>query len=258
MWFTDRHAGAAIAFTDADEGNVAAHTGEDPSEVAAHRAALEVTLGLPAGSLRFMRQVHGTTVVSFSTGTTDHSNGQEMSNAPEAPEADAAISDDGTPLAVLTADCLPVVFVAERAETTVPLTAVAHAGRRGLLDGVLQNTVRELRERGAESITAWVGPAICGSCYEVPDDMRTESAHLLPGIETVTSWQTPGLDLPGAARTLLEGLDVRVSDSSADRSEWCTLEHDALYSYRRDKTTSRLAGVVWVPSATTSAGKDTP
>ncbi|WP_317259695.1 laccase domain-containing protein [Kocuria atrinae] len=60
MWFTDRHAGAAIAFTDATEGNVAAHTGEDPAQVAAHRAALEDTLELSAGSLRFMRQVHGT------------------------------------------------------------------------------------------------------------------------------------------------------------------------------------------------------
>ena len=266
MWFTDQHAGAAIAFTDASEGNVAAHTGEDPAQVAAHRAALEKELGLPAESLRFMRQVHGTTVVSFSAhsaGDTDdlHASGaREMpgtSAVPEAPEADAAISEDGTPLAVLAADCLPVVFVAERAETNVPLTAVAHAGRRGLLDGVLQNTVHGLRKLGAQTITAWVGPAICGACYEVPEEMRAESARLLPGIEAETSWQTPGLDLPGAARTLLEELEVQVAETGADRSEWCTLEHDALYSYRRDKTTSRLAGVVWVPSAATTGGKDT-
>ena len=258
MWFTDRHAGAAIAFTDASEGNVAAHTGEDPARVAAHRAALEETLGLPADSLRFMRQVHGTTVVSFSARPSDQADDHPGSSVDEAPEADAAISDDGTPLAVLTADCLPVVFVAERPRTAVPLTAGAHAGRRGLLDGVLQNTVRELRERGAQTITAWVGPAICGSCYEVPEAMRAESAELLPGIETETSWQTPGLDLPRAARTLLEDLQVQVADTGADRSAWCTLEHEALYSYRRDKTTSRLAGVVWVPSVATTAGTDTP
>lgn len=258
MWFTDRHAGAAVAFTDATEGNIAAHTGEDPAQVATHRAALEATLKLPAGSLRFMRQVHGTTVVSFSAQHLAAASDPQTSPICEAPEADAAISDDGTPLAVLTADCLPVIFVAERADASVPLTAVAHAGRRGLLDGVLQNTVHELRERGARTITAWVGPAICGACYEVPENMRAESAQVLPGIETETAWQTPGLDLPRAARTLLEGLDVRVSDSGADDSEWCTLEHDALYSYRRDKTTSRLAGVVWVPSLVDSVGKDTP
>ncbi len=197
-------------------------------------------------------------MVSFAAQPSGDTNDHQVSAIPEAPEADAAISEDGTPLAVLTADCLPVVFVAERADTSVPLTAVAHAGRRGLLDGVLQNTVHELRERGAHTITAWVGPAICGSCYEVPENMRAESAQLLPGIETETSWQTPGLDLPGAARALLKELDVQVADTGADHSDWCTLEHDALYSYRRDKTTSRLAGVVWVPSVADSAGKDTP
>lgn len=253
MWFTDQLGGAAVAFTDATEGNLAAHTGEDPAEVAAHRRALEVELGLADGSLRYMHQVHGTDVVTVAS----HGDGSR-STALEAPVADAAISADGTPLAVLTADCLPVIFVAERPGAGMPLLAVAHAGRRGLLDGVLQNTVGALRERGATTLTAWIGPAICGACYEVPEDMRAESARVLPGIDTETSWHSPGLDLPGAARRVLEELRVRVADPGSVRSDWCTLEHTELYSYRRDKTTSRLAGVVWVPSAFEPAGKDTP
>lgn len=253
MWFTDRFAGAAVAFTDATEGNLAAHTGADPAQVAAHRRALEVGLGLAAGSLRYMHQVHGTDVVTFA------SNGGASRSTPlEAPVADAAISEDGTPLVVLTADCLPVIFVAERPGADTPLLAVAHAGRRGLLDGVLQNTVGALRARGATTLTAWIGPAICGACYEVPEDMRAESARMLPGIDTETSWHSPGLDLPGTARRVLEGLRVRVADPGSARSDWCTLEHTQLYSYRRDKTTSRHAGIVWVPPAFEPAGKDTP
>lgn len=253
MWFTDRLAEAAVAFTDASEGNIAAHTGEDPAHVAAHRAALESSLGLSPGTLRFLHQVHGTDVVIFDSDT-----GAPGPDGHRDPVADAAISLDGTPLAVLTADCLPVVFVAERPDHDVALLAVAHAGRRGLMDGILQKTVASLREHGAASITAWVGPAICGSCYEVPEEMRTESARLLPGIESDTSWHTPGLDLPGAAARILDELDVRLTEPVEHRSEWCTLEHDALYSYRRDKTTHRLAGVVWVPSPSATSGKDTP
>ena len=252
MWFTDRLDGAAVAFTDASEGNLAAHTGEDPDLVAAHRAGLESSLGVSPGAVRFLHQVHGTDVAVFGS----EARGIDP-DGHEAPVADAAISVDGTPLAVLTADCLPVVFVADRSGSELPLLAVAHAGRRGLLDGVLQNTVRALREHGGARITAWVGPAICGSCYEVPEEMRTESARVLPGIESETSWHTPGLDLPGAARGVLTELGVRLTEAVTDRSQWCTLEHDALYSYRRDKTTHRLAGVVWTPAVPTSPGKDT-
>ena len=236
MWFTEQRA-AAVAFTDATEGNLATHTGEDPAAVTARRAALEQRFGLPARSLRFLHQVHGTHVVALDAG----------SEPQDVPVADAAVSEDGTPLAVLTADCLPVVLVAERPGAPVPLTAVAHAGRRGLLDGVLERTVDALRDRGGRHLTAWIGPAVCGSCYEVPHELR-ESAHLA-GIASRTTWGTPALDLPGAAARLLRGLGVHVATGPVDRSRWCTLERPELYSYRRDRTTSRLAGLVWVPAA---------
>lgn len=238
MWFSEGRSGALVAFTDSAEHNLAMHTGDDPERVASNRAALEELLGLNEGALRFMHQVHGVAVVMTSA-----------EHVPEsAPRADAAVSVDGTALAVLTADCLPVVFVADSVDGGVPLTAVAHAGRRGLLDGVLQATVSALRERGGEHLTAWIGPAICGACYEVPEDMQADAARALPGIASRTRWGTPGLDLPGAAADLLAGLGVRVATQDVDRSAWCTLEHTELPSYRRDATASRLAGLVWVPT----------
>lgn len=244
MWFSERRA-AAVAFTDTTEGNLAGHTGEDPAAVSARRAELEHRLGLPGRSLRFLHQVHGTRVVRLGAGR----------DPDEAPVADAAVSEDGTPLAVLAADCLPVVFEAENPRSPLPLTGVAHAGRRGLLDGVLDRTVAVLRERGGRDLTAWIGPAICGSCYEVPTELRDASGERLEGIAAQTSWGTPGLDLPGAASRRLRELGVRVATDHVDRCRWCTLEHTDLYSYRRDRTTSRLAGLVWVPEASTGSGK---
>ena len=76
----------------------------------------------------------------------------------------------------MVADCIPVVLVGQCQDGGLVL-AVAHAGRKGLLDGVLQRTVAAMHEAGAENICAWLGPSICGSCYEVPEQMRTASAE---------------------------------------------------------------------------------
>ncbi|RKQ36172.1 polyphenol oxidase family protein [Kocuria tytonis] len=235
MWFQSEDSAAGIAFTDVTEGNLAAHTGDDPAAVARRRRAVETALGI--GPVRYVRQVHGTTV-------------QDVTGTPapaSAPEADAAVSADGTPLGILTADCLPVVLVGRPGEARngPPVLAVAHAGRRGLLDGVLQRTLGVVRGHGARDVTAWIGPAVCGRCYEVPPEMAEDAQRVLPGIAVTTSWGTTGLDLPGAARTLLEAQGVAVAPECADRRAWCTLEHENLYSHRRDSTPGRLAGLVW-------------
>lgn len=241
MWFRTEWSGVGVAFTDAAEGNLAAHTGDDPAAVTGRRRGLEPVLGVD--TVRWVHQVHGT-VVHDVTGT---------GIPPVAPEADAAVSADGTPLGILTADCLPVVLVGQR-PAAEPVLAVAHAGRRGLLDGVLQRTVGAVRGHGAQRVRAWIGPAVCGCCYEVPPEMAAEAERVLPGIASVTGRGTPGLDLPGAARTLLGSLDVAVADDGSDRAAWCTLEHPELYSYRRDRTSGRLAGIVWRTDRT--HGKD--
>ncbi|MGP5217802.1 polyphenol oxidase family protein [Arthrobacter rhombi] len=226
---------AHVAFTSTADGNLALHVGDRQQEVLQRRRSLENRLGLAAGALRFMNQTHSVTVHSVD------SSEQETSDGPTwGPDADALLSPNGsTPLAVMVADCLPVVFIATGGDGGL-VTAVAHAGRHGLLGGILQNTVTAIREAAGESIHAWIGPSVCGSCYEVPAEMAAAAAEVMPGIESHTSWGTPSLDLPGAATMLLEGLGVDVTATGV-----CTVEDRNYYSYRRDARTGRLAGIVW-------------
>lgn len=221
-------------FTDTAAGNLALHVQDDPVSVRDNRARLAAAIGAAGERLHFMNQVHSAKVAAVPpTGA---------SAAPEnAPEADALVSADAAaPLAVLVADCLPVLFAGTTAAGE-QLSAVAHAGRRGLLDGILPNTVSRLRNLGAVSVRAWIGPSICGRCYEVPADMQQHAAGILPGAVSTTSWGTPALDLAAAAAAQLDGLGV-----AADRSAGaCTLEQERLYSYRRNPVTGRFAGLVW-------------
>ena len=114
---------------------------------------------------------------------------------------------------------------------------------RGLLDGVLPAVVEALRARGAQRISAQIGPCVCAQCYEVPEQMAEESEQSLPGIRTTTRWGTPGLDLPGAAARQLEQLGVQV-EVVAEDSPRCTLENEGLSSHRRDPSSGRIAGIV--------------
>ncbi|MGO1695519.1 MAG: polyphenol oxidase family protein [Arthrobacter sp.] len=235
---------AQVAFTSTAEGNLALHVGDHAPEVLQRRRRLEDRLGLEPGSLRFMNQTHSVTVHTVEPRPAAPN--QQVDPARDAgvgersAEADALLSPDGSiPLAVMVADCVPVVFVAARDDGGL-VTAVAHAGRNGLLGGILTNTVEAIREAGGARIHAWIGPAVCGACYEVPADMASDAAAVMPGIEARTSWGTPSLDLPGAAATLLAGLDVDVTSTGV-----CTVEDQEYYSYRRDARTGRLAGIVW-------------
>lgn len=222
--------GFRVAFTNASAGNLALHVGDDPDAVRSRRSALEARMGVGPGQLRFMEQVHSADVRSVG----------ELAPG-EVPTADALVSPDGSaPLAVMVADCLPVIFAGESGRGVV--TAAAHAGRRGLLDGILPNTVAALRAAGAARIQAWIGPGVCGRCYEVPDAMLAE-AHHLPGAASLTSWGTSALDLPAAATLQLQRLDV-----SAERVPGCTMEEADLFSHRRDAPTGRFAGLIWQPS----------
>jgi YfiH family protein len=177
-----------------------------------------------AGSLHFMNQVHGNTVAVMDA----HS---------PAPEADAMVSR-GEPLAVMVADCIPVLLAGESADG--PVLAAVHAGRPGIASGVLPAAVRSMESLGASRIRAWMGPSICGSCYEVPADLRDEVSALVPETRSTTSWGTPALDLPAGARAQLETSGVALEYAGP-----CTLETETLYSYRRDHNTGRFAGLVW-------------
>jgi polyphenol oxidase len=223
-----------VAFTDTRAGNLALHVGDNPDEVLHRRELLEREAGLGAGGFRFMNQVHGNDV-AFIGAAEGH------------PTADAMVSH-GVPLAVMVADCVPVVLVGERLDApgdageagVSPVFGVVHAGRPGVAKGVVPAAVREMRAAGASRIAAWVGPSICGACYEVPAGMRDDVAAGVPAAWSTTSWGTPGLDLPAGVRSQLAAEDVRVEYSGP-----CTLENEGLFSYRRSRHAGRFAGLVW-------------
>ena len=206
---------------------------ETAQDTARNRRELERQLGIMPGTTRFVSQTHSTTALE--TGDVGWAEQDTLG------EADAIISPDGTdPIAILVADCLPVAFT-----TDYGPTAVAHAGRVGLLGGILQNTVQQLRAQdasGTGTIQAIIGPGICGQCYEVPEIMRDEAAGEYPEIASTTSWNTPSLDLPATAETILRSAGVNVF-----RVPECTYTNDQLYSHRRHPGIGRLAGFVWKP-----------
>jgi YfiH family protein len=223
-WRADILPGVSAAFTDTGAGNLALHVGDDPGQVELRRAELEQRIGIARQGLRFMNQVHGVTVAVMDAET-------------PAPEADAMVSR-GLPLAVMVADCIPVLLAGESVEG--PVLAAVHAGRPGIANGVIPAAVDRMKSLGASGIRAWLGPSICGSCYEVPAALQDEVAAAVPATRSTTSWGTPGLDLPAGARTQLEDAGVEVAYTGV-----CTLETESLFSYRRNKGTGRFAGLVW-------------
>ncbi|WP_299164987.1 polyphenol oxidase family protein [uncultured Arthrobacter sp.] len=233
FWTSDVAPGIRIAFTDLSAGNLAPRVGGNPDAVVRSRRTLEAQLGIPTGSLRFMNQTHSTTVVEA---------------GPDAvPDADALLSPTGTDaLAVLVADCVPVVLVGSTARGD-HVTAVVHAGRKGVEGDIAGRTVEELRQRGALTTSAWIGPSICGRCYEVPEDMREQVAGVVPSALSTTSWGTPALDLPAGVRSQLEAAGVSVHNAGGSKNP-CTLENDGLFSHRavgKGRPEGRLAGLVW-------------
>ena len=243
-------AGARVHLTEVDPGtgalcgNVGLHVGDQESLVRERRRDLAQILGR---DVVWMDQTHSTRVelIVSVDGRPTLSGAGEALIQPATGEwgpvdADGVIVDacgwEGAPaLAVQTADCLPVVFSAASGQ----VVAAVHAGRRGLLGGILAEAAQRIRGLVAGPIEALIGPAICGRCYEVPADMADESASFVPGIRSVTSWGTPALDLPHAAAASLEALGV-----SVDIDERCTLEDVDLFSYRADPSCGRQALII--------------
>jgi YfiH family protein len=181
-----------------------------------------------------MRQVHGADVQ-----TVDEAWSSRRHRGSDLPVADALVTAvPGVALVVRVADCVPVLL----ADPRRGVLGAAHAGRPGLVAGIVPAAVARMRELGADEILAWVGPHVCGRCYEVPAQMREEVAATVPESFGETSWGTPSVDVGAGVRAQLAHHGVDVVDASR-----CTLEHDDLYSYRRDGAAAgRLAGLVWM------------
>lgn len=237
------------AFTDLHAGNLALSAGDNRARVPSNRARLERAMGVPCGSLAFMNQTHST--VAALAGLRETSAVDDsvpgVPAAAGAPDADALVSAGGCrPLAVLVADCVPIVVSATAGDTPI-MTGVIHAGRLGVRNGIVKNTVEMISSAGAQSISAWIGPSICGDCYEVPAEMRDDVAGLVPEAWAATRWGTPGLNLPAAVKAQLEQEGVSVHPVDAPSSS-CTLENGALYSHRgaaQGRPAGRFAGLVW-------------
>jgi hypothetical protein len=219
--------GVGVAFT-SDELNLS------DSQDAAARAAAFARLGDAVGvPVAVVRQVHGARVLevtdALASGLVDRTDA----------EADALVTGRrGLALAVRVADCVPVLF----ADLDAGLIGAAHAGRAGLSAGVLGATVAALRARGATRLRAWVGPHICGACYEVPPEMAAAFADATGAPPTTTRFGTTGLDLGAAAHRQLDALGV-----PGESHEACTLHDPGLASHRRDGACAgRLAGLVWL------------
>lgn len=223
--FTDRYGGVSAApFA---ELNLAVSGPDD--EVAKkenHRRLLADFA--PGARLADLYQVHGSEVALAAPGTRPHCDG-------------IVTTDPDVVLLVRAADCVPVLL----ADETAGVIGAVHSGRPGLAKGAATATVSRMRDLGAEEITAWVGPHVCGRCYEVPQEMQDEVAAIEPASRATTSWGTPSLDIGAGVRAQLERAGVTVVDAAR-----CTRESPDLYSYRRDGATSgRLAGVIRLRSA---------
>lgn len=206
--------------------NLAMHVHDDADAVRQNRERLQSDCELPAAPL-WLRQVHGQNVV--------------VDPAPGAlTEADAAISRRGQVCAVLTADCLPVVFAAIVGDEV----AVAHAGWRGLVGGILERTVAALTTPSAQ-LVAWLGPAISQSSYEVGGEVRQQFIAADPGAADCFAENASGrwqADLYALARQRLSSLGVN-EVFGGDR---CTYrEADRWFSFRRDGECGRMATFVF-------------
>ncbi len=229
--FTDRWGGvSAVPY---EELNLGGAVGDDPAAVLTNRARAARSLGLDPARVVWMNQVHGRDVA-----VVDGPWGDDPAGVPA---VDAVVtSRRGLPLAVLTADCTPVLL----ADPVAGVVAAAHAGRPGLVAGVVPATVEAMTALGAEPsrITAYTGPAVCGRCYEVPEQMRAEVAAAVPASWSETGWGTPAVDVTAGVHAQLDELGVVDRHSSP----FCTLESGDHFSYRRDRVTGRLAGYVWL------------
>jgi YfiH family protein len=143
-------------------------------------------------------------------------------------------------LAVVTADCVPVLLADARAG----VIGAAHAGRVGAANGVVLRTLEEMITQGAHvrDVSVLLGPSVSGPNYEVPEEMAAEVEVRLPGSRTTTSRGTPGLDLKAGIARQLRDAGV----TAIDIDPRCTAADPALFSHRRDNPTGRLASLVWM------------
>lgn len=230
-WFTGRDR-QAPAVPLGGHGNLAHRRPHRPVDLAAARREVAAATGTDATGWHLLHQVHGRRVAVVDASVPP---GKELRGV------DAAVTAlPGRVLGVQAADCVPLLLAAPGA------VGVAHAGRAGVLSGVVPAVVDALRRlAGTHPLHAVLGPAIGGCCYEVPAELREAAEARQPGIGAVTRWGTPSLDLPRAVRDQLETAGVEVLGGPAA----CTYGADDCFSHRRDPASGRQLGLVVLDDA---------
>ena len=209
---------ARITFTGVSSGNLGDHVGDEPGTVEINRGHLLTQLSLT--KIQYMNQVHGNEVVVID------------SNSSGIPTCDALVTTDKSiALAVLTADCLPILISSQS------VAGAIHAGRKGVTNGIIANTIHQMAKLGASDMQAHIGPAICANCYEVDRKMYEELVARFPELATENSMNN--LDLIAAASSQLQGLGLQVQSVDI-----CTKECRDFFSYRREANTGRQGAVI--------------
>ncbi len=208
--------------------NLGAHVADDSESVQHNREQLASVLGIELQEIQWLRQVHGTEVVNL----------REI--CPRPIQADASFTKNfNTVCAVMTADCLPVLF----ASLDGGCVAAAHAGWRGLQQGVLENTVALFPDPA--QIQVWLGPAISQAAFEVGEEVRAAFCQKNRTLEVhfvnhkAGKWMA---DIYGLARSTLKASGIH----HIYGGDYCTYSDERnFYSYRRDGTTGRMASLIW-------------
>ena len=229
-------AGGSVApFDQFNLGNRNSPEGDDPQQVQRNREQLQQLAQLPSAP-HWLRQVHGTGVLRF------HAPPQAQGIEAE-PVADAAVTaEPRVVLAILTADCLPVVFAASDGSEV----GAAHAGWRGLADGVLERTVAAMQTPPA-ALQAWLGPAAGPQAYEIGSEVRDAFLAVDPAAAAAFHATRPGhwlLDMYLLARQRLQAVGMRAE--AIHGGNLCTISApDRFFSHRRDRRSGRIATLVW-------------
>lgn len=262
--FTTLRHGAGVSQAPFDSFNLGARCGDDAEAVAANRRELLTRFDLPSPP-HWLRQMHGTAVQRFEAfapspakagegrgGVCSEEAANLKADTPPQPslpfggegaepEADAAVTaTPGVVLAILTADCLPVVFAVEDGSEV----AATHAGWRGLAAGVLENTAAAMRT-SPDRIVTWFGPAAGPQAYEIGEEVFEAFVSRDPRARSAFVATRPGhwrVDLYALARQ-------RLADAGVHRVHGgglCTIsDPQRFHSHRRDQRSGRMATLVW-------------
>ena len=214
--FTSKYGGSSLS--PFESLNLGLHVGDDPIAVAANRELLRKEFSSPA--LIFMNQSHSAKITEVSS----TENGVLDCDAIFTREPNIA-------LAVMVADCIPLLL------KTNNMVAAVHVGRRGLLAGIVEAVIDQFQIFSSGPITADIGPAICGQCYEV--DPATYQGVVARYPSSATSEAKHRLDLKSGTLNLLTSRGVEVTDWNR-----CTMHDVGYFSYRRDGVTGRQAGII--------------